>query len=197
MGKSVKADAPLRPLPVDLADVERAARRLAPFLSPTPFIASPWLSEATGADVYLKLEHVQTTGSFKTRGAANALLARRERDPILAAVVTASAGNHGMALAWAGRQFGISVRVHLPVKAPAAKRQALIRLGATLIDALTYDDAEIGARNDALTTGTPYISPYNDADVIAGAGTVAFEMLHAQPALDVTTVPLGAGRPLA
>ena len=82
-----------------------------------------------GADVWLKLELVQTTGSFKLRGALNALaqLERRAGRPTV--VVTASAGNHGLAIGWAARHFGVRARVHLPISAPAAKREALVRLG--------------------------------------------------------------------
>ena len=96
-----------------------------------------------------------------------------------------------------GYQFGVQVRVYLPATAPRAKRQALARLGAELIDAATYDEAEASARADAARAGVPYISPYNDPDVIAGAGTVALEMLANRPDLDAFVVPLGGGGLLA
>jgi threonine dehydratase len=178
-------------------DVEAAARRIAPFVRRTPLIPSPWLSRAAAADVSIKLESMQATGSFKARGAMHALLALREREPGAGAVVTASAGNHGLALAWAARHLGFTVRVHLPSTAPQAKRDGLAALGAELIDAPTYDEAEARAREDARTSGLAYVSPYNDPDVIAGAGTVALEMLDDRPDLDVIVAPLGGGGLLA
>src|SRR5439155_14241352 len=82
------------------ADIEAAALRIAPYVTRTPLIASPWLSGAAKADVFLKLESMQVTGSFKARGAMNALLTLRQGRPDVSTVVTASAGNHGLALAW-------------------------------------------------------------------------------------------------
>lgn len=172
-------------------DVRAAAERIAPFVSPTPLLRSAWLSDLTGGDVWLKLEFVQTTGSFKLRGAINALAVLKARDAT-ARVVTASAGNHGIAVAWAAARLGLQARVYLPATAPAAKRQALAHLGAELLDARSYDDAEGQARADA-RSGLTYISPYNHPDVIAGAGTVALEMLTDHPDLDVLIAPLGGG----
>lgn len=182
-----------------IADVQAAARRLTSHRLAwhTPLVHSPWLSEITRADVWLKLEVAQNTGAFKVRGAANALACLRERGESLTTVVTASAGNHGGALAWAARQSGIRVRVHLPTSAPAAKRQALERLGAEVIPAPSYEAAESQAHDDAASTGMRYISPYNDPDVIAGAGTVALEMLTDQPGLQAFVVPVGGGGLLA
>ena len=151
------------------------------------------MSETTGADVWLKLELVQPTGSYKLRGAANALLRWRRDRPGLTTVVTASAGNHGQAVAYVARAVGIRARVHLPATAPEVKRRALARLGAEVVEAPTYDDAEANAHADANRTGTPYLSPYNDADVVAGAGTVALEMIRDMPDLDTLVVPLGGG----
>lgn len=175
------------------ADVEAAASRITPFVTRTPLIASPWISAAAKSDVFLKLESVQVTGSFKARGAINALLMLRERRPDVTTVVTASAGNHGQALAWAGHRLGVTVRVHLPASAPRAKRDGLARFGATPIDATSYEAAELNARDDARASGAPYVSPYNDADVIAGAGTVALEMFEDVPELDTIIAPIGGG----
>jgi threonine dehydratase len=159
----------------------------------TPLIRSPWLSDATGADVWLKLDFLQPTGSFKIRGAWNALATLRARDPDARAVTTASAGNHGLALATAAAALGFTTRVHIPRTAPAAKRDALARAGATVIDADTYDDAEANVREEAAAGGVTFISAYSHSDVIAGAGTIAIEMLEDQPALDLIVVPVGGG----
>jgi threonine dehydratase len=179
------------------ADVEAAARRIAPLVWHTPMARSAWLSEATRSDVWLKLEIVQTTGSFKWRGAVNAVALLREHRPDIETVVTASAGNHGVALAWAARQFGIRARVYLPVTAPAAKRMPLVRLGVEIVDAPSYEAAEALARADAEGSRAVYISPYNHPDVIAGAGTVALEMLADRADLDAIVAPLGGGGLLA
>ena len=181
------------PRAVELPDVAAAAPRIVGSAWRTPLVPSQWLSRITGADVWLKLETVQATGSFKIRGAANAVARLKEADPSITGVTTASAGNHGLALATAGRRFGVNVRVHLPAGAPDAKRQSLERLGAEMVDAPTYDEAEAAAQDDVRRTGTTFVSAYSHPDVIAGAGTVALEMLEERPDLDTFVVPLGGG----
>jgi len=177
------------------ADVEAAARRLR--VCRTPLLRSAWLSDRCQADVWIKLESVQPGGSFKIRGAYNVLMQLRAAHPEVSAVVTASAGNHGVAMSLAARDLGITLRVHVPKTAPEAKRKTLVANGATLIEQSDYDEAERAAREDAATSGTMYISPYNHPDVIAGAGTVALEMLEDSPDLDAIVVPLGGGGLLA
>jgi threonine dehydratase len=176
-----------------LADVERAARRIAPLISATPLQHSPWLSDLTKGDVWLKLELVQRTGSYKLRGAANAITRLKEQHPDLTAVVTASAGNHGQGVALVAAATGVQVRVYVPAHAPAAKRNALRRLGAEVVETPTYEEAEAQALDESARTGTPYVPPYNHPDIIAGAGTVALEMLRERPDLDAFVVPLGGG----
>jgi threonine dehydratase len=177
-------------------DVQAAAARIRGLAWRTPLIRSAALSAATGAEVWLKLEIVQHTGSFKMRGAANALGHLRERG-FDGVVVTASAGNHGLATATAGRRLGLRVRVHLPRTAPAAKRQALAGLGAEAIEADSYDLAEARAHDDAAKPGHLYLSPYDHPDVIAGAATVAAEMFEDLPDLETLIVPVGGGGLLA
>ena len=173
--------------------IEQAARRIAPHVTRTPLVASPWLSSASGARVWLKLETAQVTGSFKARGALHALLALKARAPDVDLVVTASAGNHGQALAWAGSQLGIRVRAHAPAAAAETKKDAMRRYGADLIEAESYDAAEHAARADAARSGAPYISPYNNDDVIAGQGTIALEMLEDAPEIDTFVIAVGGG----
>jgi threonine dehydratase len=174
-------------------DVEAAWSRLSRLVWHTPLIHSPWISKSTGADVWLKLETVQLTGSFKIRGAFNALLRLRELNPALATVVTASAGNHGLALATAAAALGVRARVHLPASAPRVKKDSLARLGAEVVEAPTYDAAEAAAQADVARTQAAFISAYSHSDVIAGAGTAALEMLSDDPNLDVLVTPLGGG----
>ena len=160
-------------------------------------LRSVWLSEQAKADVWIKIESVQPGASFKIRGALNALSVLRSEHPEITSIVTASAGNHGSAMAIAARHFDLRLRVHLSVAAPAAKRDALLEQGAELVEAADYDGAEAAARADAHQRGAPYISPYNHSDVIAGAGTVALEMLEDEPSLASIIVPLGGGGLLA
>jgi threonine dehydratase len=181
------------PTGVAITDIEAAARRIAPFVWHTPIVRSPWLSSVTKAEVWLKLEVVQTTGSFKLRGAVNALALLAERRPGLTGVVTASAGNHGLAIAWAARELGLSARVYVSSGAPPIKRHAMKALGAEVVETPTYDAAESEALGDARRTGVTYVSPYNNDDVIAGAGTVALEMFSDCSGLDAIVAPLGGG----
>jgi threonine dehydratase len=185
-----------RELPSDaptIDDVAEAMSRLAPLAWRSPFVRSNWLSDLVNADVRLKLEMVQETGSFKIRGAANAVAQLRVRHPDVTRIVTASAGNHGQAIALAARRAGLHAQVYVPASAPAAKRDSLRRLGAQVIETDSYEAAEAGA-HDAVRRGDGvYISPYNDPDVIAGAGTAAMEMFDAVPNLDALIVPVGGG----
>jgi len=174
-------------------DVYEARRRIAPYIRRTPLVESTWLSDASGARVWLKVESLQRTNSFKSRGAFNAVIARLERGP-LAQIVTASAGNHGRGLAEAASTFKVPLIVFTPSDAPRAKLDAIRRQGAELrADAPDYDEAERRAKAYALETGADFISPYNDADVIAGAATVAIECFETAPQLDTFVVPVGGG----
>jgi threonine dehydratase len=160
----------------------------------TPLRASPWLSSCADADVRLKLEILQPTFSYKIRGAVNAvqkLVADHGRD--IPALVTASAGNHGRALAHAARTAGLAVTVYVPRDAPRTKLDAIRAAGAILEPCVDYDDAERRAKGHAKTSGALYISPYSHPDVIAGAGTIAIEVLEDWPEVDVIVVPIGGG----
>jgi threonine dehydratase len=179
-----------------MIDALRARRRIAPFMRRTPLVPSAWLSERTGARVSLKLESLQLSNSFKSRGAFNAVMARLERGEIDArsTLVTASAGNHGRALAAAAEAFHLPLVVFTPADAPQAKLSAIRRHGAQLrADCPDYDRAEIMAKAFARETGAAFISPYSDADVIAGAATVALEILEDAPDATMLVVPIGGG----
>jgi threonine dehydratase len=178
---------------ITLRDIFAAQQRLKRHLSPSPLRASTWLSSVTQAAVSLKLESLQLTNSFKVRGAFNAVerLAGKRRPRT---VVTASAGNHGRAIALAGERLGVRTIVHTPTTAPATKKAAIVAHGAELRhDFADYDAAERAARECAVATGATFVSPYNHADVIAGAGTVGLELLEGVPDIDVVVVPIGGG----
>jgi threonine dehydratase len=166
--------------------VTQAAARLDGKVRRTPLVPSAWLSAVTGADVLLKLENLQIEGSFKSRGAYHALL--RAGIP---RAVTASAGNHGRALAFAARQLDVALTVFAPRSAPRTKLDYITAHGASLELCDSYDDAEAQALDHARAKGVPYVSPYNHPDVVAGAGTVGLEVLDDNP--DVIIVPVGGG----
>jgi len=179
---------------MNLVDVMRARRRIAAHVRRTPMVRSAWLSDRCQAEVWLKLESLQLENSFKSRGAFNAVLALLERNGTPARLVTASAGNHGRALAAAAETFRLPLVVFTPANAPATKLGAIRRRGATLrAEARDYDEAERLAKEFAASDGAIFISPYNDDDVIAGAGTVAVEIFEDVPEIDVLVVPIGGG----
>jgi threonine dehydratase len=172
-----------------------ARQRIAPYVRRTPLTRSESLSRIAGADVLLKLESLQVQHSFKSRGAFNAVIALRERGGVAGRqLVTASAGNHGRALALAASTFELPLVVFTPADAPRTKLDAIRRLGATLrADGRDYDEAERMAKAFAKATGALFVSPYNDPDVIAGAATIAEEILEDAPDVDTIVVPVGGG----
>ena len=153
---------------------------------------SDWLSESLGADIFLKLEVVQPTSSYKIRGAFNAAL-RVEEAGGERRLVTASAGNHGRALAHAARELALPLTVFIAENAPRAKIDAIKAAGAELRPCRDYDAAEVEAKRYASAGGGLFISPYSHPDVIAGAGTVALELLEDVRGLDAIVVPVGGG----
>ena len=179
-----------------LLDAFRARRRIAPYVRRTPLARSVWLSDLARASVSLKLESLQLSNSFKSRGAFNAVIARLERGDLAeeSTLVTASAGNHGRALAAAAEAFHLPLVVFTPVDAPQTKLSAIRRHGAQLrAEGRDYDHAEILAKQFAADTGAAFISPYNDPDVIAGAATIALEIFEEAPDTDALVVPIGGG----
>jgi len=181
-----------------LAEVFAARQRIAPYILRTPLMDSSWLSALTGASVRLKLESLQVTNSFKARGALNAAAAILERcgaDPQRSRlIVTASAGNHGRALAYAAQRMGLHLVVFTPRDAPRAKLDHIASHGADLrAIAPTYEDAERLAKEYAAAERITYISPYSHSDVIAGAATIALEIVEDWPDVDTILVPVGGG----
>jgi threonine dehydratase len=171
--------------------VYAAADRIRDVVRRTALRFSAALSEHTGTDVYLKLECEQITGSFKLRGAYNAL-ASLEPAARARGVIAASAGNHGLGVAYAARALGIPATIYIPSSAPAVKRDGITALGAT-VDASSpdYDHALARALEHARRDGVPFVSPTSDLDVVAGQGTAALEILEDLPALRTVIVPVG------
>lgn len=184
-----------RELTID--DVRRARERIAAIARRTPLEHSRWLSEEHGSSVFLKLECVQLTGSFKLRGAMAKLSALTD-DERSRGVLTVSAGNHGLAVAHCSEALGLDATIVVPESASPAKIAGIRRYPVKLIErGATYDDAEREARILEGETGATFVSPYNDPDVIAGQGTVALEILEDAPRVDAIVAPVGGGGLLA
>jgi threonine dehydratase len=180
-------------MPVTLADIRAAQRRIAGGVVATPCPESIPLSEITGARIVCKLDNLQRTGSFKERGARNALLrlpaSRRERG-----VVAASAGNHALGLAYHGRLLGIPVTVVMPDYAPLIKITTCEKLGArVIIRGKDFTEARAGADQLVTDEGLTYIHGFDDPDIIAGQGTLGLELLKQAPQLDAIVCPIGGG----
>jgi threonine dehydratase len=178
---------------VGAADVERAAEEISSLARRTPVLDAGELSRRFGSPVSLKAECLQRTGSFKIRGASNAIAAL-DRAQITAGVCAASAGNHAQAVALAARRRGAAAEVFMPASAPLAKVAAVRALGATvrLIEG-GYDEAGSAARDHAGATGMALIHPFDDPRVVAGQGTVGLEIAEERPATRLIVVPLGGG----
>lgn len=176
---------------VTLADIRAARRRLAGGVVVTPCPESIPLSEMTGARIFCKLDNQQRTGSFKERGARNALLRLPARQKKLG-VIAASAGNHALGLAYHGRLLGVPVTVVMPDYAPLIKVSTCRRLGARVIIA-GRDFAEARARANELVDGEglAYIHGFDHGDIIAGQGTLALEILAQVRDADAIVCPIG------
>jgi threonine dehydratase len=173
--------------------IMEADRRIRPEAVETPLEYAPALSRLTGAEVHLKWEDRQVTGSFKFRGALNKirLLSEEERRR---GAVTASTGNHGLAASLAARREGLELTLVLPASVTAEKRRRLAGTGTAILElGETCEQAEIAARRLARDTGRVYISPYNDEDVIAGQGTIGVEIVRRLPRAGTVLVPVGGG----
>lgn len=178
---------------IQLAQVLEAQRTLAGRIIRTPLVHSQPLSAVTGADVWLKPEQWQLTGSFKIRGAYYRMSQLSAEDR-RRGVITASAGNHAQGVALAGRFLNISALVVVPHSAPQTKVDGIKRIGAEVVRAgENYDASEVRARTLAEETGRVFVHAYEDDQVAAGQGTVGLEMLTDNPHLDVMVVPAGGG----
>lgn len=169
--------------------IEAAHARIRPYVRETP--VEPW--SAAGPNVFLKLEHLQLTGSFKLRGASNKI-ALLTADQAARGIVAASNGNHGLGVAAAAQARGIAAEVYVSAHVSLAKARRIEALGARIRTA--GDDpltAEVAARREAEESGRVFISPYNDLDVIAGQGTIAVELHRQLPELDAVFVAVGGG----
>lgn len=176
-----------------LKDIFCARKRIASVIRPTPLIHSAGLSEAVGCEVWLKLESMQTTGSFKLRGAANRMLQLTDSERARG-VVAVSSGNHGRAVAYVAKRLGIRAVVCISDLVPHNKRQAMLACGADLrVVGTSQDEAQDYADRLIAEEGLTWIAPYDDLTVIAGQGTIALEVLSEMPDTDIIVAPLSGG----
>src|SRR4051812_3430811 len=176
-----------------LHDVFLAADRIRPHIRRTPLEHSAVLSAELGTEIWLKLECLQRTGSFKLRGALNRLLTLPP-EARARGVLTCSAGNHGLGVAEAARLTGIAATIVVPQNASSAKVEGLRRAGVELLFVgADYDEAEAQAPDIARERGLTFVSAYDDPFVIAGAGTIALEILTELPRVATILVPVGGG----
>ena len=179
---------------LDPRQIQEASEFIAPYIIKTPFEKSNILSRVAGTECYFKLENLQKTGSFKLRGALYKL--GRLHAGGCNYVVSCSAGNHGWALAWAGEKFGCGVKVFVPSSADQSKCRGMAELGAEVVKCPSpgYDKAENTALEYAASQGTPFISPYDDYEIMAGnGGTLAMEILEQLPETGSIVFPVGGG----
>jgi threonine dehydratase len=178
---------------VTLKDIKEAQTAIAPYAERTLLKRSEFLSDFCGANVYLKLENTQVTHSFKIRGVINRLLHLSPEEK-MRGVITASAGNHGQAVAFGGQKLGFSAKIVVPTNTPKVKVEGIKKYGAELLlFGEGYPEAERKAKELAQIEGRLYISPYNDPLIVAGHGTVGLEVVEELPDVDVVLVPVGGG----
>ncbi|MCA9514217.1 MAG: threonine ammonia-lyase [Myxococcales bacterium] len=178
---------------VEFADVESAREVIRGHTYLTPCAHSATLSRMTGAKVYLKLENLQMTGSYKERGALNRI-ARLDDDERARGVVASSAGNHAQGVAYHATRLGIRSTIVMPTYTPLIKVTSTRRYGADVIlHGDSYDAAYAEARRIADETGAVFVHPFDDPAIVAGQGTVGLELLEQNPYLDAVVVPVGGG----
>jgi threonine dehydratase len=179
--------------PPTVEDIRAAAERIRGAVIRTPMLVSRTLSEAIGAEVWLKFENLQFTAAYKERGALNKLLQLddEERDR---GVIAASAGNHAQAVAYHARRLGIPATIVMPATTPTVKVTQTEGHGAhVVLYGDMFDDAYGKARELSLEKGYCFVHPFDDPQVIAGAGTVGLELLEDAPELDTIVIPIGGG----
>ena len=186
-------DAKDSPPPPTAADVRAAAKRIEGRIKRTPLVHAERLSAMTGADIWLKLENLQYTGAFKERGALNKLMLLSDEERARG-VIAASAGNHAQGVARHARTLGVPATIVMPLTTPDVKIRQTKELGAEIVLAgHDFDEASAAADTLMRERGLVFIHPFDDADIIAGQGTVALEMLEDGPDFDAMIIPIGGG----
>ncbi len=179
--------------PPSFHDVLLARKRIKPYLRPTPIFQSPMLDDAFGFNAFVKCENLQPTGAFKVRGGVN-LMSILPQEFAERGVITASSGNHGQSIAYAGSLFDVPVIVHVPEDTEPLKVKAIEIMGAEVVTAgEDYDEAREMAQERAEEEGYYCVHTANEPYLIAGVGTAVLELLEETPDLDVLLIPVGGG----
>ncbi|MDB5081015.1 MAG: Serine/threonine dehydratase [Chloroflexi bacterium] len=181
---------------LNLSDIQAAHTRIAPYVRRTPLLAARPLKSGLSGDwsLFLKLENLQITGSFKARGAINKLLTLEETTGEVPGLVTASGGNHGLGVAYAGWMRSKPATIFLPESTPPIKAQKIATWGAEVIyQGQVWDEANLAALELAERRGLAYFHPFADPVVIAGQGTIGLEIMEDAPGLDSLLVAIGGG----
>ncbi len=179
--------------PPSIAEIRAAATRIEGAVVRTPMHISRTLSEIIGAEIWLKFENLQFTAAYKERGALNKLLQLTPEERARG-VIAASAGNHAQAVAYHGKRLGIPVTIVMPEPTPVVKVMQTEGHGAKcVLTGAIFDDAYARARELEAAEGFVFVHPFDDRDIIAGAGTLGLEMLEDAPDLDMIVVPVGGG----
>lgn len=178
---------------VTMHDIYLARKKIAPVIRRTSLVNSSLLTARVGSSVYLKLENLQATGSFKIRGAANKLLNLTEEEKARG-VVTGSSGNHGRAVAFVARRLDVNAVICISAQSPNNKVDAIRHLGAeVVVHGESYDESVSHAERLAEERGLTMIDSFDDPHVIAGQGTIGLELLEDHPEIDTAIVPLAGG----
>ncbi|MCK5158624.1 MAG: pyridoxal-phosphate dependent enzyme, partial [Candidatus Heimdallarchaeota archaeon] len=178
---------------IDPKEIQLAKERITPYIRKTPLFRSYYLSLISGGDVYLKVESLQLTGSFKLRGAFNKLL-NLTKEEVKNGIITASSGNHAQAIGISSEKLGISAKIVVPTNTPKNKLDKIRKFNVELVllgD--NYDESEQIALELAEKENRTWISPYNDELVIAGQGTIVPEIYEELQEIDSILVPIGGG----
>jgi threonine dehydratase len=178
---------------LNLNDIREAQKALKPYITCTPLVHSVYLSRLSCGQVFLKLENQQITNSFKVRGAFYKLLNLTQKEERMG-IITASAGNHGQAVAYAAQKLGLPAKIVVPTNTPHVKVEGIRKWGADLVlFGDCYDEAEAKAKELARKDGCAYVSPYDDELIIAGHGTIGLEIVEAMSNVEAIVVPVGGG----
>lgn len=178
---------------VTFKDVQEAYQLLQPIIKKTPLEKSKTFSHVAKANVFLKQENLQTTGSFKIRGAYNKIYHLTDKEK-KQGVVCASAGNHAQGVAYASTLMGVNSTIYMPIYTSPAKVIATKSYGGTVVlEGATYDDAALAAKNYAEEKKLTFVHAFNDKYVIAGQGTIGIEIFEELPTVDTVIIPIGGG----
>ena len=177
---------------VTLENIKCARERIEKFIRKTPLIHSEFISNLCKGNVYLKLENLQFTNSFKIRGAINRILKLSAEQKALG-VISASTGNHAQGVALAAQKLGISAKIVVPTQISAVKLKNIKKYDIKIIQEGNFNEIETRARIISKSENLTYISPYNDIDVITGQGTIALEIFKQIKEIDSIIVPIGGG----